>query len=89
MLFVFLGSLTFIPLSLKILNHPPVLDKLAKASGEPIALISNGEPIFSPLTFIMFPPRRISFPFVITGRSSPSPYDAKVMGFSFVPSRFE
>ena len=51
--------LTFIPLSSNLLNQPPGLDKFARASGEPIAFISNGDPIFSPFIFMMFPPHII------------------------------
>ena len=50
---------TFIPLSSNLLNQPPGLDKFARASGEPIAFISNGDPIFSPFIFMMFPPHII------------------------------
>ena len=57
--FDFLGVLTFIPLSSNLLNQPPGLDKFARASGEPIAFISNGDPIFSPFIFMMFPPHII------------------------------
>jgi len=47
------------PLFSSLLRYPPGLDKFANASGEPIAFISNGEPILSPFIFIVFPPHII------------------------------
>ena len=40
-------------------KYPPCLDKADNCSGNPIALITNGAPTFSPLISIMFPPQEI------------------------------
>ena len=40
-------------------KYPPALFKFARFSGNPIAFIVNGDPIFCPFIVIMFPPHSI------------------------------
>ena len=41
-------------------KYPPTLSKFAKFSGNHIAFIRNGDPIFSPFIVIIFPPHSIA-----------------------------
>ena len=45
--------------SFKVCKYPPGLESAANCSGSPIAFITNGAPIFSLFTSIIFPPHII------------------------------
>ena len=56
---LFFCNSTFILRSFNLSNVPSVLFKFANVSGNPIAFITKGEPIFSSFMFITFPPHII------------------------------
>jgi len=56
---LFFCNSTFILRSFNLANVPSGLLRFANVSGNPIAFITNGEPIFSSFMFITFPPHII------------------------------